>query len=211
MKLSSHACCSRKAFTLIELLVVISIIGILAAILLPVTTRVTAAAQKVQAKNTEVQIVTAVRNFMTEYGEYPVPIDYVSNADICFGAQKPTAADLFHILRADNYKDEAKVNTKAIVYLELPNAKNQKLGESKNGIGSDGLLYDPWGRIYLIGVDTDYDGTLPNPYSKNAGPDRLRTGIIVYSWGPDRLTTSNFYCGGDKNVGTSADDVISWQ
>lgn len=97
------------------------------------------------------------------------------------------------------------------MYIELPTAKNQKLGQSKNGLGPDGMLYDPWGTIYFVGVDGDYDNTVNNPYSKNAGSAPLRTGVIVYSWGPDKLTTSNFFGGGDKNDPTSKDDVISWQ
>ena len=200
----------RKAFTLLELLVVISIIAVLAGILLPVTSSVMKNAQKVQAKSTEMQIVTAIKSFQTDYGVYPMPADAPTNTDVCFGSNAPTQAELFHILRADNQAGTT-INTRAIVYIELPNAKNMTPGLSKNGIGSDGMLYDPWGTIYLIGVDGNYDDTVNNPYSKNAGSSPLRTGVIVYSWGPDKLTTSNFYGGGDKNDSTSADDVISWQ
>jgi prepilin-type N-terminal cleavage/methylation domain-containing protein len=199
------------AFTLIELLVVISIIAVLAGLLLPVVSSVMVNAQKVQAKDTEMQVVAAVKNFETEYGVYPLPTDSPTGVDICFGAQHPTNAELFDILRADNQGTEATINPRAIVYIELPNAKNQAPGKSKSGIGSDGMLYDPWGTIYLIGVDANYDGVINNPYSKNAGSNPLRTAVIVYSWGPDTLTTSNFYGGGDKNDPQSVDDVISWQ
>ena len=95
--------------------------------------------------------------------------------------------------------------------MQLPKAKNQKQGQSKNGLGPDGILYDPWGNYYLIGVDADYDGTVKNPYSKNAGAVPLNIGVIAYSWGPDNVTVSNFYGGGDKNDPKSQDDVISWQ
>ena len=208
----SHSPAAKTAFTLIELLVVISIIAVLAGLLLPVVNSVTTNARKVQAKSTETQIVSAIKSFQTDYGVYPLPADAPPSQDVCFGSNAPTVAELFDILRADNQGQEATINTRAVVYIELPNAKNQTPGQSKNGIGSNGMLYDPWGTIYLVGVDGNYDGTLPNPYQSSANPNVLRTDVIVYSWGPDMLTTSNFFGGGgDRNAGTSKDDVISWQ
>ena len=201
-----------RAFTLIELLVVITIIAVLAALLLPVVSRVLTNAQKVQAANTEQQIVAAIKSFQTEYGIFPMPTDAPANSDVCFGSQSPTVAELYDILRADNQGNEATINTRSIVYLELPNAKNQTPGQSRNGLGPDRMLYDPWGTIYFVGIDGNYDHSLPNPYVKNAGSNPLQLSAIVYSWGPDKLTTSDFFnSSGDKNVGTSIDDVISWQ
>ncbi len=211
----SHLHCSLdKAFTLIELLVVITIIAVLAGLLLPVASKVMTNAQKVQALNTETQIVTAIKSFQTEYGVYPIPTDSPANADICFGAQAPTEAELFNILRALETGDITTMkNTRKIVYIDLPNAKNQTQGLSRNGLGPDGLLYDPWGTIFLIGVDGDYDESIDNPYGKNAGlAPLLRTGVIVYSYGPDQQSSSEFFThAGDKNDAKSKDDVISWQ
>ena len=203
-----------RAFTLIELLVVITIIAILAGLLLPVASKVMTNARKVQALNTETQIVTAIKAFQTEYGVYPLPTDAPANTDICFGAQAPTEAELFNILRAVETGDATTTkNTRKIVYIDLPNAKNQTQGLARNGFGPDGLLYDPWGTIFLIGVDGDYNGYIDNPYGKNAGlAPLLRTDVIVYSYGPDQLSSSEFFTHtGDKNDAQSKDDVISWQ
>ena len=213
MKQACYRATSTRAFTLVELLVVISIIAVLAGILLPATTSVMNNARKTQAKSTEMQIVTAIKGFQADYGVYPLPADAPPNTDVCFGSNAPTQAELFHILRADGQANGAAVNPRAVVYIELPNAKNMVPDQAKSGVGSDGMLYDPWGKIYLIGIDGDYDDTVNNPYSTNAGSSpKLRTGVIVYSWGPDKGSAGNFFThSGDKNAGTSRDDVISWQ
>ena len=56
-------------------------------------------------------------------------------------------------------------------------------------------------------IDGDYEGKVGNPYTSNAGatPD-LQLGVIAWSLGKDQAGGT-----GPKNVGTSDDDVISWQ
>src|ERR1035438_4254240 len=63
---------AKQAFTLIELLVVIAIIGILAAMLLAVLPGVTNAGKKTKAKLEAQAIATAIEQYDSAYGRFPV-------------------------------------------------------------------------------------------------------------------------------------------
>ncbi|HEY2615499.1 MAG TPA: prepilin-type N-terminal cleavage/methylation domain-containing protein [Chthoniobacterales bacterium] len=202
--------CSRfdlrsRAFTLIELLVVIGIIAILMGLAFPVFQGVQNQAKKTQAKNDLMQIVTAVNAFYTEYGKYP--LTPTPPADTSYGAGT-TNDKLLNELR----NVRALENPKEIVFLSPPDAKDQT--NPRGGIKtSDGQYYDPWGKPYLISVDTNYDNFVDNPYSSNAGASKnpagklaVQAGAIAWSLGKDGKGGT-----GDKNSRDSIDDVISWQ
>ncbi len=61
----------RAAFTLVELLTVIAIIGILAAMLLPVLIAVKKKAQAMKAKTEIAELVNAINAYDTDYGRFP--------------------------------------------------------------------------------------------------------------------------------------------
>ena len=196
---------SRSAFTLVELLTVIAIIAVLMGILFPTINSAIESAKKTQAKNDELQIVNAVKGYYTEYGKYPVATPPASG-DFTYDSQNGNSNDkLFNELRATSF---ATINPRKIVFLEVPDSKNltQPEAKQKSGISSSGKYLDPWGNAYIIRIDTDYDNTISNPYSSNAGNQTLSTGVIVWTKGRDGAGGSN-----DKNSGTSKDDVISWQ
>ena len=187
------------AFTLIELLVVIAIIAILIGLLFPAFRAVQDQAKRTQAKNDLTQIVNAVNAYYTDYGKYPLATD---DSTIT-----PTGA-LFNVLRAM----DATNNPRQIVFINPPYVKNDTAGNRRSGVSpTDGQYYDPWGTPYVIKIDGNYDNQLANPYSLNAGPATLGTGVIAWSFGTDGQSGSVPGPAADKNAGNAADDVISWQ
>jgi prepilin-type N-terminal cleavage/methylation domain-containing protein len=203
-----------RAFTLIELLVVIAIIAILVGLLFPAFKGVQNQARQTQAKNDLTQIVNAVNAFYTEYGKYPV----AGTTETTFGPGGTPATNetLFTELRgctaaAGSCPAIASINTRQIVFISPPDVKNS--ASPRSGIGTDptnkGRYFDPWGSNYVVRIDADYSNQVVNPYGANAGATpNLQIGVIALSLGSDQ---SGGVGSADKNAGTAADDVISWQ
>ena len=114
------------------------------------------------------------------------------------------------VLRADAQARDSpsndNLNPKRIVFVQWPIAKD--LSKPRSGIGSDGQPYDPWGRVYIVRIDADYDTSVQNPYTAQtgAGFNPVGSGCIAWSFGPDSKGGS-----GAKNSTDSDDDIISWQ
>ena len=203
------------AFTLIELLVVIAIIAILIGLLFPAFKAVQNQARQTQAKNDLNQIVNAVNAFYTEYGKYPIS----TSVDTTFGPGGTPATNetLFTELRAcpnpptGSCPAAASINTRQIVFISPPDVKNS--ASPRSGIqttgANKGQYFDPWGMNYVIRIDGDYNNQVANPYGLNAGATpNLQIGVIALSLGLDQAGGVG---SADKNAGTAADDVISWQ
>ena len=201
-------------FTLIELLVVIAIIAILVGLLFPAFKGVQNQARQTQAKNDLTHIVYAVNAFYTEYGKYPV----AGATETTFGPGGTPATNetLFTELRgcaaaAGSCPAAATLNTRQIVFISPPDVKDS--ANPRSGIGTatanKGRYFDPWGTNYVVRIDADYSNQVVNPYSANAGATpNLQIGVVALSLGTDQLGGVG---SADKNAGTAADDVISWQ
>ncbi|PWT78648.1 MAG: prepilin-type cleavage/methylation domain-containing protein [Acidobacteria bacterium] len=190
-------------FTLIELFVVIAIIAILIGLLFPAFRAVQNQAKQTQAKNDLTQIVNAVNAYYTDYGKYPLV-----TTDTIYGPAANPNNTLFNVLRAQ----DATNNPRQIVFISPPYVKNDTAGSRRSGVSpTTGQYYDPWGTPYLVEIDGGYDNQLANPYSLNAGPTTLAIGVIAWSFGTDAQSQSIPGPAPDRNAGTNADDVISWQ
>jgi prepilin-type N-terminal cleavage/methylation domain-containing protein len=168
----------RPAFTIVELLTVIAIIGILAAMLLPVLSRAKISAQKKQATVEISQIVGAIQQYDSVYGRFPVsPTDQQwagTNDFTCGGAgydinginqlwtvgitnNGEVIAILMDITTYSNGVQTVNYNhvknPQQTIFL---NAKMS--GDTRSpGVGTDLVYRDPWGNPYIITMDLTYD------------------------------------------------------
>jgi prepilin-type N-terminal cleavage/methylation domain-containing protein len=205
-----------RGFTLIELLVVITIIAILMALLFPAFKGVQDQAKRTQAKNDLMQIVTAVNAAYTEYGQYPCGAQSGADSSDYFAGDDTTNADLFIVLRGIASEGALlALNPKQIAFLQIPTAKNLSHPDARSGICEQGHYHDPWGNVYRVKLDNNYNNLLENPYtsSTGAGFEVLNVSAIAWSIGKDAdgAKTGDKGNGGAKNTGASDDDVISWQ
>src|SRR5438105_1364051 len=171
--MKSLAPTDENGFTLIELLIVIAIIVILMGLLFPAFRGVQDQAKRTQAKNDLTQIVTAVNAFYTEYGKYPVA-DSDQGIEKTFSASNKQLLDILQsIPGGDPSPTDAtanKYNPRKIPFLQPPSVKSDTSGQRRSGVSAtDGNFYDPWGGIYQIRIDSDYDNQVTNPYSGSGG------------------------------------------
>ena len=236
----------RAGFTLIELLTVIAIIAILMGLLLPAMNAVKNSAKKSAAKTDLTQFVTAVKAFYTDYGVYPIDpaIEAQTPEDVEYGATSDSYhnQEIVNVLRADQTAGDTlstsgstpiSVNTREVVYLDVPLVKNSTsptsglgTGKEPNGITTKtGEWYDPWGEPYIIAIDGNYDGYVaPNPGAlvgyndlnyvqvpqsggNTGGTQGVQTGVIAGSFGADHTQGSS----ANSQHFAGSDDVLSWQ
>jgi prepilin-type N-terminal cleavage/methylation domain-containing protein len=178
---------SRLGFTLIELLVVISIIGILAALLLPVFARVRVKTQIKKAQMEIGQIANAIHTYESDYSKFPVSMGLADKAskageDLTYGGTFNTPLATYPVQPPATVTNAVVPNSEVMAVLldveywpatptvptiNKDHVKNPQKTRYLNatmtsdtnapGIGPDGVYRDPWKNPYVITIDLNYD------------------------------------------------------
>ncbi|MDB6174012.1 MAG: xcpT 2 [Chthoniobacteraceae bacterium] len=234
---SSNAPRLRAGLTLLEVITVLAIIAVLAGLLYPSLITRRQSDQKARAQNDIARIMTAVKQFYTEYGYYPPladPLIALSPAapdqfvgDLTQGKTKVENSMLMNTLRSiDAFPNEKYVsNPKHIVFFDTDAVRNPKAPNggvlervtssvAKPGMPvSNGCFLDPWGRQYFVMIDTNHDDLLDigQLYGDFTGFERPHTSVGVFSMGADNVIGTEKSPGVYRSKDKVSDDVISWQ
>lgn len=238
--------------TLVEFIVVVLLIGVLMALVLPSSPGLGRGrkAPIVHAQKDMADLKNAIEVFRHDYNYLPVSTRTaaLTNADFTFGTYQPGASvailnstaveannsEVIQILSGQPAPagtspdlDPLKRNPRRTQYFyPKPSGNNHS-----HGLGTDGVLRDPWGNPYILTLDLDGDGqckdafyrkssvSLVKPPSRSFGltnsvnaaslsDDFALTGsVMIWSFGADRKASSSERA----DMGVNRDNVLGWR
>ncbi len=172
---------ARRAFSLLELLAVITIVGLLAAVILPAVIRTKVQGKKQQARWQMAQIVSSLTEYQSVYDRFPVSVEAVQAAlplkeDMTYGGMieethtwlagpcylTDNSELMAGLLDLEYFGDGSATincghvqNPQRVRFLE---ATFRGGTNALPGIGIDGTFRDPWGSPYMVTLDLNGDG-----------------------------------------------------
>lgn len=160
-------------FTLVELLVVITIIGFLAAIIVPSINAAFRSAKKAKAMTQAKDLQEACHRYYAEYNRAPVPKGTTmgKGADKKYEDDNASVVDI--LVLADKLQNRDVVNPKLIRFLDM-DAKGEEAYQNAK------KYEDPWGNAYQVFLDLSYDDRITD-----AGDGEIKAKVAVRSAGPD--------------------------
>lgn len=244
--------------TLIELLVVISIIGVLASLIMPAVIGVKKKAKVVQTQKDIADLKSAISVYQNDYSRLPAStsaMGAVPGSDFTYGTTgtgygtnilnnggtgyQAGNAELMVILTGSTFPGYApdpsvlnnQRNPRKIQYFNAKPAPNGGGAAAGPGLGSDGVMRDPWSNPYIVSLDLNYDNTVSNTVYRVQGVSQiavnnsaghfglvgtgngnndnytLRDSVMIFSFGPDGM----FDIATKADAGVNRDNVLSWK
>jgi len=213
----------KQSFTLVELLVVIAIIAILAGLLLPAILLGKQKGRVAQAKADMKSIITAMKAVEGTYQQMVKAGGYMPTvgADdftgcITLGKSSITnsedAYDKYIVELTDpangkvfTLTNPLNINRRKIKFLDAKSAydPDKEISDNKKY-----LWRDPWGNPYILIINTDFTGKIPNPTDKTN--KSLSGSVVAYSCGPNGTDDSGKNTADGTGSGNQ-DDIVSWQ
>jgi len=203
----SHTRSNPKGFTLVELLVVIVIIAVLAALSFGIYRSILEKSRNVQALTEFRGLSAGLRSFIGDYQKPPLPTsERASGTDVVYGAPDSQHKNDFVMAALmpadfhtkDMYQANQDVNPRGDTYFSVPFVDGDPAGgQVKNGLGKDGILYDPWGRSVMIAVnappfnsDTPANGVqdkilYTSGYAEYSDVKPREQDYVIWSYGKD--------------------------
>jgi len=187
----------KSGFTLVELLVVIAIIAALATASVAAFSGASRGAKKKQSEAIAYALESAIEQYHIKYGSFPPPVEKAATAWAGESIPLDTTSADAQVLCEELTGKNANINYRAVDFLPLQNAKQNKNGFTYSGVDFSGIV-DGFGNPLYILFDYDYDGSITVPTGYTNEGTAIRAKVLVYSPGLD-LTPGN------------ADDVYTWK
>jgi prepilin-type N-terminal cleavage/methylation domain-containing protein len=219
----------RRAFTLVELLVVIAIIAVLAGISVVGISRGMHRARETQTLTQFRDLSVGIQSFIGDYSRPPLTAAArAEGRDEIFGLAGQSESNRLLIgalMPNDSHfediiPDIREINPRLETYFNPPmvNAK-------RAGLGSDGVLYDPWGKEIIIALNAPPYSDTSTEGNMGVRDELLYTGnaavytdyrprdqeYVMWTYGKDERK-GNPASDQDQVVGLAgSDDVISFK